>query len=64
LPENFGQILALVGLALVLLNNLGRQRGRKRAPQADTAVSRWQRWSPLAAYVLILVGIMWMLTVK
>jgi cytochrome b561 len=55
---NFGQILALLGLVLLLVNSWGRQRSRRRPPAPG--VSRWQRFSAFAAYALILMGLLLM----
>jgi hypothetical protein len=54
-----GQILALVGLLLLVLSGLGGRR-RLRSPQAAT-LRRWQRLGHLLGFVLIMIGllVMW-----
>jgi hypothetical protein len=56
-----GQIVALVGMVLLILSGMGRQRARKEGKQADTAFLKKQRWLHGAAYGLILLGLflMW-----
>ena len=55
-----GQILALVGMVLLILGGLGRQRARKAGKQADPGYLLQQRWLHGAAYGLILVGLLLM----
>jgi hypothetical protein len=56
-----GQILALAGLALLILGTMGRRRSRGWRGPGARGLSRWWHWSDLAAYGLILAGlvIMW-----
>jgi len=55
-----GHVLALMGMVVLLLGGLSRQRARKLGKQADPAFLRQQRWVYGAAYSLILVGLMLM----
>ncbi len=55
-----GQILALVGMVLLILGGLGRQRARKTGKLADPGYLQQQRWLHAAAYGLILVGLLLM----
>lgn len=55
-----GQILALVGMVVLILSGLGRQRARKEGKHADPAFLKQQRWLHGAAYGLILVGLLLM----
>jgi hypothetical protein len=61
-----GQILALVGLVVFLLTGLGRQRSRRRAqgPGPSPASQRWQQWGTVAAFGLIVAGLVLMATTK
>jgi hypothetical protein len=61
-----GQILALVGLVVFLLTGLGRQRSRRRpqAPGPSPASQRWQKWGTVAAFGLIVAGLVLMATTK
>jgi len=56
-----GQIVALVGMVLLILSGMGRQRARKEGKQRDPAFLKQQRWLHGAAYGLILLGLflMW-----
>ena len=56
-----GQIVALVGMVLLILSGMGRQRARKEGKQRDPAFLKKQRWLHGAAYGLILLGLylMW-----
>ena len=55
-----GQILALVGMVVLILSGMGRQRARKQGKQAAPAFLKQQRWLHGAAYGLILVGLLLM----
>jgi hypothetical protein len=55
-----GQILALLGLALLLLTGVGRQRARRREQQPSPSMQRWQQWGSLAGLALVLVGLLLM----
>ena len=56
----FGQILALVGMVLLLGSGLGRQRARKLGKLAEPGFLRQQRWLQAGAYGLILAGLLLM----
>ena len=59
---NLGQILALVGFVLLLLNRLGGRRPPSRhTPVGHPGAVRWRRWGDRAACGLILAGlvVMW-----
>jgi hypothetical protein len=58
---NLGPLLALLGLVLLLVRGLSRQRARQRRLPAGAGVSRWSGLSALVAYALILAGLwlMW-----
>ena len=55
--SGIGQILALVGLIMLLLSGLGRQQARRREQQAAQKSQQWQRWGNIAGLVLVLVGL-------
>ena len=55
-----GQIVALVGMVLLILSGMGRQRARKEGKQRDPAFLKKQRWLHGAAYGLILLGLILM----
>ncbi|MBI4644322.1 MAG: hypothetical protein HY743_11500 [Deltaproteobacteria bacterium] len=53
-----GHILALVGMVVLILGGLGRQRARRLGKHADHSFLKQQRWLMGAAYGLILVGLL------
>ncbi len=55
-----GQILALVGMVVLLWGGMRRQRARKLGQSSTPGFFREQRWMHGAAYVLILVGLLLM----
>ena len=55
-----GQILALVGMVLLLWGNLARQRARKQGKLATPGFLRQQRWLHGVALGLVLVGLLLM----
>ena len=55
-----GQILALVGMVILLLSGMRRQQARKSGQAATPKFFREQRWMYGAAYGLILVGLLLM----
>jgi hypothetical protein len=59
-----GQVLALMGLVLLILSGVGRQRARQRERQPPPSSQRWQRWGSLAGLALVLVGLLLMATAK
>jgi len=54
-----GQVLALLGLILLLLIGLGRQRARGQK-RPSPGFQRWQQWGSFAALALILIGLLLM----
>jgi uncharacterized membrane protein len=61
-----GQILALVGLIVLLITGLGRQQSRRqpRSQPPSPAFRRWQQWGTFAAIALILAGLVIMAAAK
>jgi uncharacterized membrane protein YidH (DUF202 family) len=55
-----GHILALMGMVVLILGGLGRQRARKLGKHQDPDFLKQQRWLYAAAYGLILGGLMLM----
>ena len=55
-----GQVLALLGLILLLLIGLGRQRARGQKRPPSPTFQRWQQWGSFAALALILIGLLLM----
>ena len=55
-----GQVLALVGLVLLILTGMGRQRARQQQKKPSPAFRRWQQWGSYAALALILIGLLLM----
>ncbi|MHB8068734.1 MAG: hypothetical protein ACYDIC_12650 [Desulfobaccales bacterium] len=53
-----GQVLALVGLVLLLLSGWRRRQARKAGQASTPQFFREQRWMYAAAYGLIIVGLM------
>ena len=52
-----GEIIALAGMGVLLLNNLGRRRARQGRPPAAGGLGRWLAYGDVAAFGLILVGL-------
>jgi len=50
-----GEILALVGMGVLLLNNMGRRRVRQGG--ASRGLAKWVAWGDFLAFGLILVGL-------
>jgi hypothetical protein len=57
---NLGRILALLGLILVLLTGWGRRRARQQQQAVSPALLKLQSWGSLAAFGLILAGLILM----
>jgi hypothetical protein len=55
-----GQIVALVGMVVLLLTGMSRQRARKLGQASTPVFFRQQRWLRGVAYGLILVGLILM----
>ena len=50
-----GEILALVGMGVLLLNNMGRRRVRQGG--ASRGLAKWVAWGDFLAFGLILAGL-------
>jgi hypothetical protein len=50
-----GEILALVGMGVLLLNKMGRRRVRQGV--AGRGLAKWVGWGDFLAFGLILVGL-------
>jgi len=59
-----GQLLALVGLIFLLLTGMGRQRARRQQQTPSPTFQLWQKWGSIAAFGLILVGLLLMAWAK
>ena len=52
-----GEILALAGMGVLLLNNMGRRRAREGKVPAKGGLSRLVAWGDFVAFGLILAGL-------
>jgi hypothetical protein len=52
-----GEILALAGMVVLLLNNLGRRRLRQGRAPAGRGLAKWVAWGDFVAFGLILAGL-------
>jgi len=59
-----GQILALVGLILLLLTGMGRQQARRQRQRPSPGFLLLQRWGAYAAFGLLLAGLLIMALAK
>ena len=59
-----GEIIALVGMGVLLLNNLGRRRTRQGKPPAIRGLARFLAYGDYVACGLILAGLVVMYTQK
>ena len=50
-----GEILALVGMGVLLLNNMGRRRVRQGG--ASRSLAKWVGWGDFLAFGIILAGL-------
>jgi hypothetical protein len=50
-----GEILALVGMGVLLLNNMGRRRVRRGG--ASRGLAKWVGWGDFLSFGLILAGL-------
>jgi hypothetical protein len=57
---DLGRILTLLGLILVLLTGWGRRRARQQQQAPSPALRKLQSWGSLAAFGLILAGLILM----
>jgi hypothetical protein len=54
---NAGEILALVGMVVLLLNNLGRRRVKQGRPPVKGVMGRMLNYGDFAAFGLIFAGL-------
>jgi hypothetical protein len=59
-----GEIMALAGMGVLLLGNLGRRRARQGRPPAAGRLGRWLAYSDVATCGLILTGLVVMFLQK
>jgi uncharacterized membrane protein len=59
-----GQLIALIGLILLVATSLQRQSARRRKVRLSPQALAWQKWGSLAAYALIAVGLYLMIDRK
>ncbi len=59
-----GEILALAGLILLLVHNLGRRQLLKSRQAARGLTRFWLSWGDLAVFLVILAGLTLMWTQK
>jgi len=52
-----GEILALAGMVVLLLNNLGRRRGKQGRPPVARGLARFLAYGDYVAFGLILAGL-------
>jgi hypothetical protein len=52
-----GEILALAGMGVLLLNNLGRRRGKPARAPAPRGLARFLAYGDYVAFGLILAGL-------
>jgi hypothetical protein len=52
-----GEILALVGMGVLLLSNMGRRRTRQGRPPVKGRLTRMLGWGDFVAFGLILAGL-------
>ncbi|MFZ5447929.1 MAG: hypothetical protein ACOZFS_04755 [Thermodesulfobacteriota bacterium] len=52
-----GEILALIGMGVLLFSNLGRRRARQEQASANRGLTRWLAWGDFVAFGLILAGL-------
>jgi hypothetical protein len=59
--DQLGELLAIAGFIIFLVNSMGRSRQRKTGQPAAGAWGQWLRWGDFAAFGLILAGLalMW-----
>lgn len=54
---NTGEIIALVGMAVLLVSNMGRRQARQGKAPANRSLAKLLSWGDFAAFGLILVGL-------
>jgi hypothetical protein len=62
--DNIGELLAIAGFIIFLVNSLGRSRQRRTGQPARGAGGLWLRWGDFAAFGLILAGLLLMWSQK
>lgn len=55
--NTWGQLIALIGLLLLVVTSLQRQSARRRKTRLSPPALAWQKYGTLAAYALIAVGL-------
>lgn len=50
--------MALVGLILLLLSGMGRQKSRRQKEQSAPQLPEWQRWGNYVGLALVLLGLL------
>ncbi len=62
--DQIGELLAIAGFIIFLVNSMGRSRQRKTGQPAAGAWGQWLRWGDFAAFGLILAGLLLMWSQK
>lgn len=57
MPLQTGEIVALVGMVVLLLNNMGRRRARQGKVPAKGTLARLLSWGDYAAFGIIMAGL-------
>jgi hypothetical protein len=52
-----GEIIALAGMGVLLLNNLGRRRAKQGRPPAARGLARFLAYGDFVAFGIILAGL-------
>lgn len=52
-----GEILALVGMGVLLLGKIGRRRTQSEQPASVRGLAKWLAWSDFVAFGIILAGL-------
>ena len=52
-----GEILALAGMGVLLLNNFGRRRVRQGGQPTNQGLGRWVAWGDFVAFGLFVAGL-------
>jgi hypothetical protein len=55
-----GEIIALVGMAVLLVSNMGRRQARRGKGPAIRGLAKLQSWGDFVAFGLILLGLVFM----
>jgi hypothetical protein len=58
--ERVGEILALLGLGLVLLCTMGRRRARQEKKESEGAFGLWVKYGDFVAFGVMLAGLVLM----